>query len=78
MIIHPTRLKIDYPVKILLILSLLILQISCDTEKVNNLNSFKKKISENTFNKLQDRLNEVNTDIQESGIVYDSITVKRI
>ena len=78
MIIHPTRLKIDYPVKILLILSLLILQISCDSEKVNNLNSFKKKISENTFNKLQDRLNEVNTDIQESGIVYDSISKEKL
>ena len=39
---------------------------------------FKDKISDSTFSKLQKRLKQVNNDVLERGIVYDSIRSEKL
>jgi putative isomerase len=57
---------------------LVILLFSCNTKKSEPLDRFKDKISESTFLKLQERLMQVNSDIREEGIIYDSIRQEKL
>lgn len=65
-------------------LLIIILLFSCNKKKSDPITNsepitiFKDKISDSTFSKLQNRLKQVNNDILERGIVYDSLRGEKL
>ncbi|MFO7744309.1 MAG: trehalase family glycosidase [Psychroflexus sp.] len=61
-------------------IAIVMMLLSCNENKSEPepIDVFKKEISDNTFNQLQNRLKQVNENVREKGMVFDSIRQEKL